>query len=87
MAFDLLEFGGQELRTAAFIERFGHLRKVALAVGTLVEVRCLYRYADCKFEQPVYKGRRPDMMPADAALSQVTRIQDRSAVLDDDEAA
>lgn len=180
MAFDLLELGGQDLRGAPFIERFGHLRKVAglapfapwmavlalelgaegkrqraaqlLAahgegyvlkaldapfsagrsttslkfkfnqsatcevirvnaqrsvavglrdeagamldlgnvtvppnealppVGTLVEVRYLYRYAGGKFEQPVYKGQRPDMTPADAVLSQVTRIKDRGAV-------
>jgi bifunctional non-homologous end joining protein LigD len=54
--------------------------------GTLVEVRYLYRYAGGKFEQPVYKGQRPDMTPADAVLSQVTRIKDRSAVADDEEA-
>lgn len=54
------------------------------AVGTLVEVRYLYRYAGGKFEQPVYKGQRPDMTAADAMLSQVTRIKDRSAVLEDD---
>jgi bifunctional non-homologous end joining protein LigD len=183
MAFDLLELGGQDLRGAPFIERFGHLRKVAElvswmtvleleltaegkrrraaellaahgegyvlkaldapfsagrsstslkfkfnqsatcevirvnaqrsvavglrdeagamvdlgnvtvppnealpAVGTLVEVRYLYRYAGGKFEQPVYKGQRPDMTPEDAVLSQVTRIKDRSAVLDDETA-
>ncbi|MFM9923185.1 ATP-dependent DNA ligase [Variovorax sp. H27-G14] len=56
------------------------------AVGTLVEVRYLYRYAGGKFEQPVYKGQRPDMAPADAVLSQVTRIKDRSAAMDDDAA-
>lgn len=56
------------------------------AVGTLVEVRYLYRYAGGKFEQPVYKGQRPDMTPADALLSQVTRIKDRSAVPDDEAA-
>jgi len=54
------------------------------AVGTLVEVRYLYRYAGGKFEQPVYKGQRPDMTPADAVLSQVTRIKDRSAALEED---
>ncbi|REM68533.1 hypothetical protein DSI38_05410, partial [Mycobacterium tuberculosis] len=57
------------------------------AVGALVEVRYLYRYAGGKFEQPVYKGQRTDMTTADAVLSQVTRIKDRSAALDDDEAA
>jgi bifunctional non-homologous end joining protein LigD len=56
------------------------------AAGMLVEVRYLYRYAGGKFEQPVYKGQRPDMTPADAVLSQVTRIKDRSAVLDDETA-
>ncbi len=183
MAFDLLELGGQDLRGAPFIERFGHLHKLAglapwmvvlaleltpegkrnraaqllaahgegyvlkalaapfsagrsstslkfkfnhsatcevirvnaqrsvavglrdeagamvdlgnvtvppnealPAVGTLVEVRYLYRYAGGKFEQPVYKGQRPDMTPADALLSQVTRIKDRSAVPDDEAA-
>ena len=55
-------------------------------VGTLVEVRYLYRYAGGKFEQPVYKGQRPDMTPEDAVLSQVTRIKDRSAALDDEAA-
>lgn len=53
-------------------------------VGTLVEVRYLYRYAGGKFEQPVYKGQRPDMTSADAVLSQVTRIKDRSAALEED---
>ena len=57
------------------------------AVGTLVEVRYLYRYAGGKFEQPVYKGLRPDMRPEDAVLSQVTRIKDRSAAAGDDDAA
>lgn len=56
------------------------------AVGALVEVRYLYRYAGGKFEQPVYKGQRPDMTTADAVLSQVTRIKDRSAALDDEAA-
>ncbi|SEL55126.1 bifunctional non-homologous end joining protein LigD [Variovorax sp. YR750] len=56
------------------------------AVGTLVEVRYLYRYAGGKFEQPVYKGQRPDMTAEDAVLSQVTRIKDRSAALDDEAA-
>ena len=41
------------------------------AVGALVEV-------------PVYKGQRPDMTPADAVLSQVTRIKDRGAALEED---
>lgn len=54
------------------------------AVGALVEVRYLYRYAGGKFEQPVYKGQRPDMTPADAVLSQVTRIKDRGAALEED---
>lgn len=177
-AFDLLELGGQDLRAAPFIERFGHLQKIAglvpwmvvldleltaegkrnraaallaahgegyvlkalaapfsagrsttslkfkfnqsatcevirvnaqrsvavglrdeagamvdlgnvtvppnealPSVGTLVEVRYLYRYAGGKFEQPVYKGQRPDMTSADAVLSQVTRIKDRSATM------
>jgi len=53
-------------------------------VGTLVEVRYLYRYAGGKFEQPVYKGPRPDMTTADAVLSQVTRIKDRNAALEED---
>lgn len=59
------------------------------AVGTLVEVRYLYRYAGGKFEQPVYKGQRPDMTSEDAVLSQVTRIKDRSAALEaaDDDAS
>lgn len=184
MAFDLLELGGQDLRGAPFIERFGQLRSVAALVpwmtvleleltaegkrnraaqllaahgegyvlkaldapfaagrstaslkfkfnqsatcevirvnaqrsvavglrdeagamidlgnvtvppnealppvGTLVEVRYLYRYAGGKFEQPVYKGQRPDMTAADAVLSQVTRIKDRSAALEEDDAA
>ncbi|MDQ0607524.1 hypothetical protein QFZ83_001695 [Variovorax sp. W1I1] len=52
------------------------------AAGTLVEVRYLYRYAGGKFEQPVYKGQRPDMTAEDAVLSQVTRIKDRGAVMD-----
>jgi len=58
------------------------------AVGTLVEVRYLYRYAGGKFEQPVYKGQRPDMTSEDAVLSQVTRIKDRSAAMEaaDDDA-
>lgn len=56
------------------------------AVGTLVEVRYLYRYAGGKFEQPVYKGQRPDMTAEDAVLSQVTRIKDRSAAAGDDDA-
>ena len=178
-AFDLLEVGGQDLRGAPFIERFGHLQKIAVlapwmvvleleltpegkrrratellaahgegyvlkalgapfaagrsatslkfkfnqsatcevirvnaqrsvavglrdeagamvdlgnvtvppnealpAVGTLVEVRYLYRYAGGKFEQPVYKGQRPDMTSEDAVLSQVTRIKDRSAAME-----
>lgn len=182
MAFDLLELGGQDLRGAPFIERFGHLQKMAglvpwmvvlhleltaegkrdraahllathgegyvlkalnapfaagrsttslkfkfnqsatcevirvnaqrsvavglrdeagslvdmgnvtvppnealPAAGTLVEVRYLYRYAGGKFAQPVYKGQRPDMAAADAVLSQVTRIKERSAALDDEE--
>ena len=54
------------------------------AAGTLVEVRYLYRYAGGKFEQPVYKGQRPDMTAEDAVLSQVTRIKDRSAAMDDE---
>ena len=54
------------------------------AVGTLVEVRYLYRYAGGKFEQPVYKGQRPDMTAEDAVLSQVTRIKDRGAVMDEE---
>ncbi len=54
------------------------------AVGALVEVRYLYRYAGGKFEQPVYKGQRPDMTPADAVLSQVTRIKDCGAALEED---
>lgn len=59
------------------------------AVGTLVEVRYLYRYAGGKFEQPVYKGQRPDMTSEDAVLSQVTRIKDRSAAMEaaDDDAS
>ncbi|ADU38019.1 DUF6891 domain-containing protein [Variovorax paradoxus] len=56
------------------------------AVGTLVEVRYLYRYAGGKFEQPVYKGQRPDMTSEDAVLSQVTRIKDRGAAAMDEEA-
>ncbi|MBJ2155162.1 DUF6891 domain-containing protein [Variovorax sp. IB41] len=56
------------------------------AAGTLVEVRYLYRYAGGKFEQPVYKGQRPDMTAEDAVLSQVTRIKDRGAVVDDEAA-
>ena len=183
MAFDLLELHGQDLRGAPFIERFGHLRRIAVAVpwvtvldleltaegkrrrarellashgegyvlkaldapfaagrstsslkfkfnqsatcevirvnaqrsvavglrddggemidlgnvtvppnealpavGTLVEVRYLYRYAGGKFEQPVYKGQRPDMTAEDAVLSQVTRIKDRSSAVDDEAA-
>ena len=54
------------------------------AAGTLVEVRYLYRYAGGKFEQPVYKGQRPDMTADEAVLSQVTRIKDRSAAMDDE---
>ncbi len=54
------------------------------AVGTLVEVRYLYRYAGGKFEQPVYKGQRADMTAADAVLSQVTRIKDRGVGVDDE---
>ncbi|MDP9991554.1 bifunctional non-homologous end joining protein LigD [Variovorax boronicumulans] len=56
------------------------------AAGTLVEVRYLYRYAGGKFEQPVYKGQRPDMTSEDAVLSQVTRIKDRGAAAMDEEA-
>ncbi|MDQ0035140.1 bifunctional non-homologous end joining protein LigD [Variovorax boronicumulans] len=56
------------------------------AAGTLVEVRYLYRYAGGKFEQPVYKGQRPDMTAEDAVLSQVTRIKDRGAAAMDEEA-
>jgi len=56
------------------------------AVGTLVEVRYLYRYAGGKFEQPVYKGQRPDMTSDDAVLSQVTRIKDRGATMDEEAA-
>ncbi|MCR6480466.1 ankyrin repeat domain-containing protein [Variovorax sp. ZS18.2.2] len=54
------------------------------AAGTLVEVRYLYRYAGGKFEQPVYKGQRADMTADDAVLSQVTRIKDRGAAMDDE---
>jgi bifunctional non-homologous end joining protein LigD len=52
-------------------------------------VRYLYRYESGKFEQPVYKGQRPDMTSEDAVLSQVTRIKDRSAALEaaDDDAS
>ena len=56
------------------------------AVGTLVEVRYLYRYAGGKFEQPVDKGQRPDMTADEGVLSQVTRIKDRSAAMDDEAA-
>ncbi|TAL65666.1 MAG: WGR domain-containing protein [Burkholderiaceae bacterium] len=51
-------------------------------VGALVEVRYLYRFANGKFEQPVYKGPRPDMTPQDAVLSQVKRIKVRGASTD-----
>ncbi|CAN7774595.1 ATP-dependent DNA ligase [Variovorax sp. LjRoot290] len=46
-------------------------------VGSLVEVRYLYRYDGGKFEQPVYKSPRPDMTEEAAVLSQVTRIKVR----------
>ncbi|MET3494639.1 DUF6891 domain-containing protein [Variovorax boronicumulans] len=52
-------------------------------VGTLVEVRYLYRYAGGKFEQPVYKGQRGDMTSEDAVLSQVTRVKERSAGMEE----
>ncbi|VTU44925.1 ATP-dependent DNA ligase [Variovorax sp. RA8] len=47
------------------------------AVGSLVEVRYLYRFNDGKFEQPVFKMPRPDMTEEAAVLSQVTRIKMR----------
>lgn len=47
------------------------------AVGSLVEVRYLYRFDDGKFEQPVFKMPRPDMTEDSAVLSQVTRIKVR----------
>jgi bifunctional non-homologous end joining protein LigD len=56
------------------------------AAGTRVEVRYLYRHAGGKFAQPVYKGQRPDMTAEDAVLSQVTRIKDSSAAMDDEAA-
>jgi bifunctional non-homologous end joining protein LigD len=43
-------------------------------VGSLLEVRYLYRYDGGKFEQPVYKGTEEA-----AVLSQVTRIKVRGA--------
>ncbi|MGQ2996644.1 ATP-dependent DNA ligase [Variovorax sp.] len=54
------------------------------APGTLVEVRYLYRYAGGSFEQPVYRGQRPDMAAEDALLTQVTRIKDRGAVAEEE---
>lgn len=45
------------------------------AVGSLVEVRYLYRYDQGKFEQPVFKMPRPDMTEDAAVLAQVTRIK------------
>ncbi|MDN8616516.1 ATP-dependent DNA ligase [Variovorax ginsengisoli] len=47
------------------------------AVGSLVEVRYLYRFDGGKFEQPVFKMPRPDMIEEAAVLSQVTRIKVR----------
>ncbi|CAN7356817.1 ATP-dependent DNA ligase [Variovorax sp. LjRoot178] len=60
------------------------------AVGSLVEVRYLYRYHDGKFEQPVFKMARPDMTEDAAVLAQVTRIKVRGtdpveAEIDQDE--
>ncbi|KWT64999.1 MULTISPECIES: hypothetical protein [unclassified Variovorax] len=60
------------------------------AVGSLVEVRYLYRYSDGKFEQPVFKMARPDMTEDAAVLAQVTRIKVRGtdpveAEIDQDE--
>ena len=48
------------------------------AVGSLVEVRFMYRYEDGFFEQPVYMGQRNDLERTDAALTQVTRIKYKS---------
>ncbi|OUM01196.1 hypothetical protein [Variovorax sp. JS1663] len=47
------------------------------AVGSLVEVRYLYRFNEGKLEQPVFKMPRPDMTEDAAVLSQVTRIKVR----------
>ena len=59
------------------------------AVGSLVEVRYLYRYSDGKFEQPVFKMPRPDMTEDTAVLSQVTRIKvrgsDAESAMEDEE--
>ena len=46
-------------------------------MGSLVEVRYLYRYDGGKFEQPVFKMPRPDMTEEAAVLAQVTRIKVR----------
>jgi bifunctional non-homologous end joining protein LigD len=51
-------------------------------VGSLVEVRYLYRYDDGKFEQPVFKMPRPDMTEDAAVLAQVTRIKVRGSADD-----
>jgi bifunctional non-homologous end joining protein LigD len=48
-------------------------------VGSLLEVQFLYRYEGGKFEQPVYKGPRPDMTAEAAVLTQITRIKSRGA--------
>lgn len=61
-------------------------------LGSLIEVRYLYRYDGGKFEQPVYRMPRPDMTEEAAVLAQVTRIKVRGpldeaiATGDDDEA-
>jgi bifunctional non-homologous end joining protein LigD len=47
-------------------------------VGSLVEIRFLYRYEFGCFEQPVYLGSRTDIDVDDAVVSQITRIKSKT---------